>query len=84
MIYIVGWSYRNAELYRGLAELSPQQARIITTPELIRAMNGARVVVLGYPALYRPGYWARYSEALEAVRAVVQYDDTDRLLGVRR
>ncbi len=47
-------------------------------------MNGARVVVLGYPTLHRPGYWGRYHEALEAVRAVVQYDDTDRLLGVKR
>ena len=84
MIYIISWSYRDAELYRRLAELSPQQARIITTPELLRAMNGARVVVLGYPALYRPGYWDRYHEALEVTRAVVQYDDTDRLLGVRR
>lgn len=83
MIHIVSWSYRNAELYRGLAGLSPQQARIITTPESIRAMNGARVIVLGLPGDYERHRWDRYHEALEAVRAVVQYDDTDRLLGVK-
>lgn len=81
MIYLVGASYQNAELYRGLAGLNPQEARIVSTPELLRGMHGARVIVLLPASSYRPGYWDRFHEALEVARAVVQYDDTDRLLG---
>lgn len=84
MIYLVGSSYRDAELYRGLSGLSPREARIVSTPEALRGMHGARVIVLSPASLYRPGYWDRFHEVLEVTRAVVQYDDTDRLLGVMR
>jgi hypothetical protein len=83
MIYLVGWSQHNARYYADLSGLDPRTCRIVLEPEQLRATDRAQVIVLGPSNLYRPGVWNRFQTMLDNRRAVVQYDDTDRILGVQ-
>ena len=82
MIYLIGWSLHNARYYANLSGLDPRTCRIILEPEQLRAVDQPRVIVLEPSGLYRNGRWSRFQTMLDNRRAVVQYDSTDRLLGV--
>jgi glycine/serine hydroxymethyltransferase len=84
VIYLVGGSLHNTRYYASLSGLDPRTCRIVLELEQLRATNRPRVIVLGPSNLYRPGTWNLFQTMLDNRRAVVQYDDTDRILGVNQ